>query len=192
MSIKKLILISTLLFSSIATAYAATPHLPDMVRGGNRWLITAYDDSSTVHQQWATQGICFYYAGVRGTHQLYYWVSDTFPDWNGRAEQEGDQVFMFGDYAQDVGHDGMEIQVTTMSRKDEAFGHWHEWRENGRYGRTIGFANTKLTRVGSCRATTIDEAVDIGLKLNLPSNENGELIVTPAGFSERQIEELKE
>lgn len=48
------------------------PYQPELAREGNRWTITAYDDASPFHQQWATQGICFCPAGTNGTHQLYY------------------------------------------------------------------------------------------------------------------------
>jgi hypothetical protein len=82
------------------------------------------------------------------------WSSTTFFDWNGDWRQEGDQVFMTGDYAGDVngnavGHDGMEWQLVT-AEKAEGFGHWKEWRENGGTGTTIGFGNTKFSRVGTC------------------------------------------
>jgi hypothetical protein len=40
-------------FAGQAAAQAPKPNVFD---GGNRWLITAFDDSSTVHAQWATQG----------------------------------------------------------------------------------------------------------------------------------------
>lgn len=165
-------------------AVAVPPHSPDLVQGGNRWTITAYDDSAPGQTQWATQGLCFYPIGVFGTHQRYYWVSDTFPDWNGIATQEGDQVFMHGDYATDVGHDGMQWEIVTMSRSNEGAGHWHEWREDGRYGRTIGFANAKLVRVGKCRFATFDESLEFGRTLDLPKDERGNIMYDPRGLLE--------
>ena len=36
-------------------------------------------------------------------------------------------------------------------------GHWVEWREDGKFGRTIGFANALLNRVGRCQIT-LEEA----------------------------------
>jgi hypothetical protein len=158
-----LIVIGSAIFASIALA--VPPHLPDLIRDGNRWLITFYDDSSPIHQQWATQGLCFYDAGVVGTHQRYYWVSDTYPDWNGRATQEGDQIFMHGDFQwpfgnRDGGHDGMEWALVTMTPKDIGAGHWKEWVEDGRLGITIGFGNALLQRVGKCGAITHAEALD--------------------------------
>src|SRR4051812_6413836 len=55
-------LIGLALFMVIALSAgqaAAQVPKPNVFDGGNRWLITAFDDSSTVHAQWATQGICF-------------------------------------------------------------------------------------------------------------------------------------
>jgi hypothetical protein len=179
--------VAALLLTAPLVSQALPPHYPDLVSNGNRWTITAYDDSSVVHTQWATQGICFYPAGTVGTHQRYYWVSDTFPDWNGRATQEGDQIVMHGDYANNVGHDGMQFEITTSSPKNEGYGHWHEWREDPKYGLTIGFANAKLVRVGRCNALTHAEAIDLGTKIELRLNANQELAVVPFGSSERDI-----
>src|SRR5882672_3603850 len=60
-------------FATIPTAHAQLPVLvptpsPDLVRGGNLWTITAFNDASPVHTQMATQGICFEFIGVVGTH----------------------------------------------------------------------------------------------------------------------------
>lgn len=188
MLIRKLSLpVTALLLTTPLLSQALPPHYPDLVSDGNRWTITAYDDSSVVHAQWATQGICFYPAGSVGTHQRYYWVSDTFPDWNGRATQEGDQIVMHGDYANNVGHDGMQFEITTSSPKNEGYGHWHEWREDAKYGLTIGFTNAKLVRVGKCQALTVAEAIDIGTRIELRLNANKELAVVPFGASEREI-----
>ena len=126
---------------------------PDLVTAGNRWTITAFNDESPNHDQWATQGICFRSIGLFGTHQRYEWWSDTFPDWNGIASQEGNEVVMHGDYAGDVGHDSMMWNVVSATPRNLGAGHWVEWREDGKFGRTIGFANAVLTRVGKCQVT---------------------------------------
>lgn len=149
----------------VSVAWAVPPHRPDLVNGGNRWTITFYDDSDPGHQEWATQGICFYPAGNVGTHQRYTWASDTFPDWNGTATQEGDQIDMHGDYASNVGHDGMEWELVTVSPRDVGTGHWQEWREDAGFGITIGFGNARLARVGRCKPTTFPEAVSLGKAL---------------------------
>lgn len=149
-------------FASIVSALALTVSAgaqagpaPDLTTNGNYWSITFYDDSSPSHTQWATQNLCFYTTGVVGTQLAGYWYSTTFYDWNGTWRQEGDQVFMTGDYAGDVngnavGHDGMEWQLVTAEKAAEGFGHWMEWRENGGMGTTIGFGNSKFKRLGVC------------------------------------------
>src|SRR3954454_6640587 len=140
------------------TASAQVLPSPQLVNGGNLWTITGFDCSSPFHSQWATQGICFDFVGVFGTQVRYRWRSTTFPDWNGRATQEGDQIFMHGDYAKDVGHDGMEWQIA--SNRSGA-GHWFEWREDGGYGITIGFANAEWQRVGACPVTGVIPVVPV-------------------------------
>lgn len=186
---KMCLTISALVLTAHTSAFAQPPHLPDLVSEGNRWLITAFDDSSPVHTQWATQGICFYPAGTVGTHQRYRWVSDTYPDWNGRASQEGDQIFMHGDFqwpygqVRDGGHDGMEWEIVTSSRANEGTGHWKEWVENGAFGFTVGFANARLQRVGKCKYATAEEALQAGIELELPKDEQGNYLYNPFGVS---------
>lgn len=164
-----------------SVAPAVPPHAPQLVAGGNLWTITFYDDTSAQHNQWATQRICFFPAGVQGTHQLYGWVSVSYPDWNGRATQEGDQVFMHGEFQwpfgnRDGGHDGMAWQLVTTSPTGEAgaspkgevgTGHWKEWVEDGRLGITIGWGNTLLRRVGRCPYATFNEAMAASVQQNL-------------------------
>jgi hypothetical protein len=180
--------VSALALTFQGSSLADPPHRPDLVKEGNRWTVTGYFDNSPVHTQAATQGICFYPAGVSGTHQLYRWVSDTFPDWNGIATQEGDQVFMHGDYQRpygvtDGGHDSMEWEIVTMSRENEGAGHWREWAEDGGFGMTIGFGNAKFVRVGRCRHSTAEEALKAGYELDLPRDEQGKILYNPAGLS---------
>lgn len=169
------------------SAQAVPPYSPDLVSGGNRWTITFYDDSSPAHNQWATQGICFYYAGTVGTHQRYVWVSDTYPDWNGRATQEGDQVFMHGDFQwpygqqRNGGHDGMEWDIVTVSKKNQGAGHWKEWVEDAAYGITIGFGNARFERVGQCQIITADEAIKIYAEIERPRDEQGRTLENPMG-----------
>lgn len=142
--------------AAAALAFGASAQgKPDVTTNGNMWTITFYDDSSANHDQWATQTICFVKTPNVGTQIAGYWYSTTFYDWNGNFRQEGDQVFMTGDYAGDaagnaVGHDGIDFQITTAEKRAEGFGHWREWRENGSTGTVIGFGNTKLVRSGSC------------------------------------------
>lgn len=151
---KQPLLASILFIGTTTVAVATPPHLPSVYTGGNLWTITAHDDSSPVHAQWATQGICFLPPAVVGTHERGFWYSVTFPDWNGVYSQEGDQLFMHGDYANNNGHDGMNINIGTART---AGGHWHEWRENGVFGNTIGFANAPMQRVGVCKTISPTE-----------------------------------
>lgn len=135
---------------SAGQAAAQVPK-PNVFDGGNRWLITAFDDSSTVHQQWATQGICFLPYAVSGTHIRGVWYSDTFPNWRGRYSQEGDNLLMHGNWANFGGSDGMVIDLFAgTSPKDVGGGQWTEWWNFGAYGTTVVFANTRLSRVGKC------------------------------------------
>ena len=161
---------------SAAAVHAQGVFKPDLVLDGNRWTITFYNDASPNHDQWATQGICFRYAGIAGTQQRYVWWSDTYPDWNGMATQEGDEITMHGDYAKDVGHDGMKWDVVTSSPKNLGAGHWWEWREDGGFGNTIGFGNARLERVGSCRVRFEETPY-----LKLPLDETGKEMETPMG-----------
>lgn len=157
---KKQIIAAGLLLSAMAPAMAAPPHLPSVYNGGNFWKITGHDDASPVHTQLATQGICFLPPAIVGTHERGHWYSTTFPDWNGTYSQEGDQVFIYGDYAKDVGHDGMQISIDTANT---ASGHWKEWRENGAFGITIGFANATLQRIGKCRTVAATQLPVLGI-----------------------------
>ena len=170
--------------TAVARDVAKATDTPDLTFGGNRWTITAYNDASISHDQWATQGICFRYLGTVGTHNRYEWWSDTFPDWNGIATQEGDEIFMHGDYAGDVGHDGMQWSIVTSSTKNIGAGHWFEWREDGNYGRTIGFANALLTRVGRC-SITIDEARLIPYPYDI---RTGKQLESPFGNLQPELE----
>lgn len=134
-----------------ATVDAQNRPMPNVYDDGNRWLITAYDDTSPGHTELATQGLCFSPYAAVGTHIQGRWYSDTFHDWNGRYSQEGDQVVMHGDYADDIGHDGITFEIVTSDRRNEGAGHWIEWREDGAAGNTVAVANAKLRRVGKCK-----------------------------------------
>ena len=161
--------------ASVAGAQAAAPS-PDLIKNGNRWTLTFHNDETPNHDQWATQGICFAYTGTVGTHIRYRWWSDTYPDWNGIASQEGDEVVMHGDYAKDVGHDAMKWDIVTSNPRTEGAGHWWEWRENGAYGNNVGFGNAKLARVGSCRIS-----LESSHYIKLPLDQFGKELESPMG-----------
>lgn len=134
---------------------SAQPPYPNVFNGGNKWRITFYNDPTTNHQQWGSQLICFMPYRTVGTSIQGVWYSTTFPDWNGRYYQEGDELKMTGDYARDIGHDHMTLYHTTYDVPGKinalAFKDWTEWREDRRYGRIIGWGNAKLERLGKCR-----------------------------------------
>jgi hypothetical protein len=139
-------------FAGQVTAQVPKPNAFD---GGNRWLITAFDDSSSIHQQWATQGICFLPYAVSGTHIRGIWYSDTYPNWSGRYSQEGDNLLMHGNWGNFIGSDGMVIDLFAgTSPRDLGAGQWTEWWNFGAHGTTVVFANTRLSRVGKCPLPT--------------------------------------
>ncbi len=126
--------------------------MPNVYTSGNLWNITFYNDPASGHAEWATQAICFSPPTTVGTSIQGFWFSLSFPDWNGRYYQEGDEVRMTGDYAQDVGHDHMEFRhdETDAAKRGEGHGTWDEWREDGKFGSVIGWGNTRLARKGYC------------------------------------------
>ena len=163
----------------LAAAVTAAPGIaeaqqPDLVSAGNRWTITAFNDESPNHDQWATQGLCFRSVGFFGTHQRDEWWSDTFPDWNGIASQEGNEVVLHGDYASDVGHDAVVFNVVSSTPRNVGAGKWVEWREDSTFGRTIGFANALLNRVGRCQIT-----LEQAKLLPIPRDQFGREIESP-------------
>ncbi|BFM08849.1 hypothetical protein [Halioxenophilus aromaticivorans] len=180
-TMNKSLLAATFGLLTTGTAIAGPLYSPDLVSDGNRWEITGYYDNAPGHIQAATQGICFYPDGISGTHQQYIWISDTFPDWNGRAVQEGDQIFMYGDFGEDKGHDSMTWEIVTSSPKNSGAGHWHEWLEDSNFGVTVGFGNSSFQRVGRCQIKSPDEALKVYQNIDYPRDETGNKITLPAG-----------
>lgn len=146
-------LMASAVFVLALPASAQPPYSPNLVDGGNKWFIDAYNDTDPDHVALATPGICFEYAGVVGTHQQYTWYSDTFLGWQGTASQEADQVFMHGVYANGEGHDAIQVRIIIDAPRHGSVGHWQEWRDNGAYGKTVGFANARMIRNGNCTMT---------------------------------------
>lgn len=131
--------------------YAVPPYQPDFVQTGNKWSFKAYDDASPDHTQLvAAQIMCFEYAGISGNHQLYTWYSETFPGWSGRAVQEGDQIFIHGDFADGVGHSAIQMDTLVAPTIHGSAGIWQEWRHDGKNGITVSFAKTRALREGDC------------------------------------------
>ena len=147
------------LLSVTSITSAEPPYRPDFVAGGNKWSFKAYDDASPDHTQLvAAQGICFEYAGTSGNHQLYTWYSDTFAGWRGKAVQEGDQIFIHGDFADGAGHSAIQLETLVAPTINGSAGTWQEWRHDGADGTTVYFAKTRALREGNCSITAKDAA----------------------------------
>ncbi len=183
-----LVAIASLLLSGTALA---NPPKPNVFDGGNKWRITFYNDSTSTHTQWATQEICFLPYSVVGTSIQGVWYSTSFPDWNGRYYQEGDEVKMTGDYAKDVGHDHMTLVHTTYDVpgrvRGMAFKDWTEWREDGKFGNIIGWGNATMVRAGRCaypkfsndKAALENEAQKLSSSLPERLTAKGEIAQSP-------------
>jgi len=147
------------LLTTAATTFAELPYSPNMVTGGNKWSFRAFDDGSKVHTKLANaQGMCFEYAGVAGDHQLYTWYSDTFPGWRGKAVQEGDNIFIHGEFAGTLGHTSIQIEALSPPPAYASPGTWQEWRHNGANGTTVYFAKTRAVREGDCSISAEEAA----------------------------------
>ena len=143
--------VATALLATSSLSFAVAPYLPDFVKDGNKWSFKAYDDASPNHTQLvAAQVMCFEYAGISGNHQLYTWYSETFPGWSGNAVQEGDQIFIHGDYAEGAGHSSIQLDTLVAPTINGSAGTWQEWRHNGANGNTVNFAKTRALREGNC------------------------------------------
>lgn len=149
----------SLVFS--AALHAQPPYSADLVQGGNKWLLDAYDDTDANHAFVNTVGLCFKYDGIQGSHQRYTWYSDTFKGWQGTATQEGDQIFIHGAYANGNGRDAIQVRIIIDTPRSGSVGHWQEWRDDNGYGEVIGFANARMIRdPGQPCAMTEAEALD--------------------------------
>lgn len=183
-----LVAIGSLLLSATVLA---NPPKPNVFDGGNKWHITFYNDSTSTHTRWATQEICFLPYSEVGTSIQGVWYSTSFPDWNGRYYQEGDEVKMTGDFAKDVGHDHMTLVHTTYDVpgrvRGMAFKDWTEWREDGKFGRIIGWGNATMVRAGRCaypkfsnnKAALENEAQKLSSSLPERLTAKGEIAQSP-------------
>lgn len=142
------------------SAFAIPPFGPDMIRTSegpiNEWEVTYYQDQDsgfsgiTPHTEWATQRLCFYYAGTADSHQRYYVVSSTYKGWFGTATQEGDLVRIKMTFWNGEGNDEIYFDLTTVGPKDRGMGHWDETVETWSTFGTTFWGNTELRRVGRC------------------------------------------
>lgn len=156
------ILSTSLFFTGIT--YASPPYQPDFVTGGNLWSFKAYDDASPDHSQLVqAQEICFAYDGTSGNHQKYTWYSQTFPGWSGQAVQEGDQIFIHGDFANGAGHSSIQLDTLVAPTIYGSAGTWQEWRHDGSNGVTVSFAKTRALREGNCTLSAREAAKQMPL-----------------------------
>lgn len=154
---KTAMLAGMLTISSVAMAQP--PYSPDMIKTGNMWSFKAYDDAAVDQNQLvAAQKICFEYAGVSGNHQLYTWYSATFAGWSGKAVQEGDKIYLHGDFAKGNGHSSIQMETLVEPPIHGSAGTWQEWRDDGQGGVTVSFAKTRALRTGNCTITAAEAA----------------------------------
>ena len=175
---KSLTAVATLagLLSVAPLTFASPPYHPDFVSGGNKWSFRSYDDASVDQTQLVSaQTICFEYDGVSGNHQRYTWYSETFPGWSGKAVQEGDLLYMYGDFAGGLGHSSLQMETLVSPPIYGSSGTWQEWRQNVSGGvttsTTVSFAKTRSLREGNCTLTAIEAA-------NLPPLLTGSPVLT--------------
>lgn len=158
----KITIIGLALFLGIGgvVAEAIAQPKPNVFDGGNRWLITYYNDCDAGHSQWATQGVCYLpYKTCAACGILGSWYSDTYPGWRGRYNQEGDRILMHGNWGNFAGSDSIVIDLFAgTDPRSEGAGQWTEWLNTGATGITIGFGNARLRRVGRCM---VPQGVDI-------------------------------
>lgn len=158
-----LAILSVIALTLSTTVHAQPPYNADLVQGGNKWFLDAYNDTDPDHNLINTVGLCFKYAGTEGTHQRYTWYSDSFKGWQGTASQEGDQIFIHGQYADGKGRDAIQVRIIIDAPRSGSVGHWQEWRHDGNYGKVIGFANARMIRdLDQPCAMTESEALDSG------------------------------
>ena len=179
------------------------PHKPNLYyldedKPMNVWEMTSYLDRSSKHQKKIVQQICFTAPSLAAdTHWAYDWYS-SFKDWSGKARQEGDQIFMHGDYSKNTGHTSFQWEIVTQSslkakkHQTKGFGHCVDWQNNkvGSLGNTMIFANVKFVRINTdekCEKfreeeinspfpTTTDKPVDILTKTACGVKDNGPII----------------
>ena len=139
----------------LASTVTAQPPMPNVAAGGNKWLITGYDDTTTDNQPRSSHIICFLPFNQNiGGRLIGKWYSLTFPDWNGNYYQVGDKLRMTGDFRTDIGGDSITLlhtannangQVNAMEFKD-----WTEWLGDYGYGVVFFWGNATMERIGKC------------------------------------------
>ena len=109
-----------LVLCATVAAFAQAPNNPVGL-----WNFQAYNDNSPALTPMGTQNICFLANGT--------WYGTTFPNWNGRWFQKGnnlagngDRVRILGNWAFGAGNDSAEISFINLNLMT---GGWHEWTD---------------------------------------------------------------
>ncbi|WP_444994672.1 hypothetical protein [Aliikangiella sp. IMCC44359] len=197
--------LAAVLLVSSAPVYAQPPYGPDMINTPNgvmnEWTVTYYNDQDSgilspgSHRQWATQRLCFYYAGVADSQQRYYVVSSSYRGWYGTATQEGDLVRVKLTFWNGRGNDEIAFDLSTMGPRDRGMGHWDETVETwSPFGITF-WGNTELARVGNCNISSsgknteneFDKANEFRLGMGGVSINADEEEKTPMGTTRKDI-----
>jgi hypothetical protein len=112
--------VAALALCATGAAFAQAPNNPVGL-----WNFQAYADNSANLFAMGNQNICFLANGT--------WYGTTFPNWNGRWFQKGnnvagngDRVRIVGNWAFGAGNDSAEISFINLSLMT---GGWHEWTD---------------------------------------------------------------
>lgn len=130
------------------------------------WRFQAYNDNSANLAAMGSQDICFLANGT--------WFGTTFPNWNGRwfqkgnnAAGNGDRVRILGNWANGAGNDSAEISFINLNLMT---GGWHEWTDG--FG-TVLWIQTAGTRIGNlCPAPPASDGPEEDVKRR-PWDEKG-------------------
>lgn len=143
------------------TGFAQAPNNPVGL-----WSLTFYNDNTPALTPMATQNICFVAGGT--------WYSTTFPAWNGRwfqkgnnAAGNGDRVRVLGNWASGFGNDSADlnfIHVRLMT------GSWNEWIDG--FGFFV-WTQVTLTRIGNLCPPPLGPEVDSNEEGLSPSEREG-------------------
>jgi hypothetical protein len=171
------LLVAAAMFTGITSASAVVPHYPDLVSKGNLWRFTNYNDASFDHNTIFSEPICFEYDSVIGSHLRYRWYVQNFPQINGIASQEGDQITMTGEYpffntGKYAYQKSYQFELATQEAKSMGTGHSQILFRSG--DRQFGlFMNLLARRAGKCegfnpeltpdKLDRVDEESDNGL-----------------------------
>jgi hypothetical protein len=152
---------------------SAQPYLDN---GGNPdlWYAETFRDALPAHNAFLRQEICVQFAGAFGTHRRYRWWSLTYPGWGGQGTQEGDQVMMYGLWAEQKWNDAWYLEITTEDSPNSILqggGHWWIWNFGSQ---TNHYLNLVMTR------KAVDECPNLqDVELNQPHPNIPEELLSP-------------